>query len=213
MISIQTATDMSKPTGADEPTAPVEPGAPEPDLEANPAPQSSAKPIPRIWIPAVLSVGLLIAAVYLGGRIVSAHSQTSIHRVARPAIAQVAPQPSITPVPVTQPKPEVKPEPKPETPAVSEPAAATPAIAADEQIPKITPKPGERYIQVGALDLKLTLRYIPRLEQAKFEPHVAPGPTPDLLRVLIGPFPDRDSLNAVKSELDSAGIDNFVRQY
>ena len=32
------------------------------------------KRMPLVWIPATLSVGLLIAAIYLGGRILTAHS-------------------------------------------------------------------------------------------------------------------------------------------
>ena len=77
----------------------------------------------------------------------------------------------------------------------------------------ITPKAGERYIQVGALDLEATRRYLGKLRQSKLEPHVAPGPKPELLRVLIGPFADHDSLVATKNDLESAGIDNFVRKY
>ena len=217
MITIQAATEMTKAAAPVQTAAPVESVAAQADSESDipSQPQPTAKPIPRIWIPAIFSIGLLIAAIYVGGRIVSAHAQVR-PKAAHRAVAQVAPHPAIAPIPVAQPTPEATPEPKPALPVIAaqpEPAPVKSAIAENEQIPRIVPKAGERYIQVGALDLKLTLRYLPQLEQAKFVPHVAPGPTPDLLRVLIGPFSNRDSLNSVKAELDQAGIANFVRQY
>ena len=57
------------------------------------------------------------------------------------------------------------------------------------------------------------LRYVDELRRNKFEPRVAPGPAPELLRVLVGPFPDRDSLTKAKADLDAAKIDCFVRAY
>jgi cell division septation protein DedD len=160
--------------------------------------------MPLVWIPATLCVGLLIAAIYLGGRILTAHSHAApapVHSqaaVAKPAAAPAAP--TVTPaIPVAT----VQANPEPEAPE----------LETDEQVPMITPKEGERYIQVGALDLESTERYIPKLRQAKLEPHVAPGPKPELLRVLIGPFADQDSLAGIKNQLDGAGIPNFVRKY
>jgi cell division septation protein DedD len=167
--------------------------------------------MPMLWIPVTLCVGLLIAAIYLGGRILAVHS----HAIAPVEAAVVQPQlvqakPAV-PAPVAPPVVGAKPEPKPETP--SQPKAEAPALSRGEPVPMITPKAGERYIQVGALDLEATRRYIGVLRQAKLEPHVAEGPKPELLRVLIGPFADNDSLVATKNGLDTAGIENFIRQY
>ena len=85
----------------------------------------------------------------------------------------------------------------------------------DDEIPIITPKAGERYIQVGALDLEMTAtrRFVARLRNEKLEPHVAPGPKPELMRVLIGPFDNPDALSAKQAQLQAEGIDTFVRQY
>jgi cell division septation protein DedD len=193
--------------------------------------------MPLVWIPATLCVGLLIAAVYLGGRIVTAHSSPAPVRT-KPLVTTAAPiatqaAPIVTPAApvVTQAAPveaqvKAKAEPKPEAPKQAKPAApqqakseqaksepARPKQVTGDPVPMIAPKDGERYIQVGALDLERTRRYIGHLREAKLEPHVAPGPTPEMLRILIGPFADRDSLASIKSQLDSAGIDNFVREY
>lgn len=182
---------------------------------ATPSETAKAR-MPMVWIPATLCVGLLIAAIYLGGRIVTANRHASAAS-RTPAVVQAVVQPKPTPVAIAPapaapvPAVEVKTEPKPEAaPKTAKPDAAPLDLA---EVPMITPKAGERYIQVGALDLEATRRYLGKLRQSKLEPHVAPGPKPELLRVLIGPFADHDSLIATKNDLESAGIENFVRQY
>lgn len=216
--------------------------------DATPSPGSAAsdpeehkKRIPLVWIPITLGVGLLIAAIYLRGRIVITRSH------AKPAIAQVSAPVQVKPAEV---KPlEAKPaEAKPAEvkPAEVKPAAVTPALSVaqpalaqralappssrDAEVPKfvgpeltlsapadgipmIEPHKGELYVQVGALNTAATLRMVQRMRNEKLDPHVAPGPKPELLRVLIGPFDTRDALNARKAQLESEGVDTFVRQY
>jgi cell division septation protein DedD len=163
------------------------------------------KRIPLIWIPATIGVGLLIAAIYLGGRIVKAHTQEpeAIH-VATPVIAPAkpVPQPAI-------------PEPAPPAPAQKPVASTEPltAVTPEDGIPVINPQAGETYIQVGAFNAQATRRFVQYLHDKKLEPHVAPGPSPGLMRVLIGPFDNPDALNERKAQLATEGIDTFVRQY
>jgi cell division septation protein DedD len=199
------------------PPASEESAAPEPS-----GPAAAKEPLPLVWIPATLCVGLLIAAVYLGGRIVTAHSHSIAHVQSKPAVTHAAPVVTkadlvvpaaapVTPAPAVQ----AKAEPKPEAPkhAKAEAPTEAPQHPADGAVPMIAPHDGERYIQVAALDLERTRRYVGHLRDAKLEPHVAPGPTPEMLRVLIGPFTDRESLASTRSQLDRAGIANFVREY
>jgi cell division septation protein DedD len=172
--------------------------------EAEAKTEEHKKRIPLVWIPATLGVGLLIAAVYLGGRIVKAHPQAPepVH-LAPPVIPAVKPlvQPSAP-----------EPAPPPPTPTVVRPEPLT-VVTPDDGIPMISPQAGEMYIQVGALDEEATRRFVQRLRDEKLEPHVATGPTPELMRVLIGPFNNRDALNERKAQLESEGIATFVRQY
>jgi cell division septation protein DedD len=77
----------------------------------------------------------------------------------------------------------------------------------------ITPQPGERYIQVGAFNEEATRRFVERLRNTSRQPHVAAGPTPQILRVLIGPFDDPGKLAEEKKRLESEGVDTFVRRY
>ncbi len=191
--------------------------------DATPSPASAAsdpeehkKRIPLVWIPITLGVGLLIAAIYLRGRIVITHSH------AKPAIAQGTAPPEIK-------QAAVRPAPVLAQPVLAQPALAQPPVkqaeapkfvgpeltltAPADGIPMIAPHKGEIYVQVGALNTPATLRMVQRMREEKLDPHVAPGPRPELLRVLIGPFDNRDALNARKAQLESEGVDTFVRQY
>ena len=259
------------PAGPETPAAGASVSAPEtPEVDA-PAEEKAAeepkKTIPMAWIPATLGLGLLIAVVYLGGRIVTAKAHTS-PSVQPAAVAQtkVAPAPATptpaTPTPATpapavaapptataaapaaatppvpavqakadlRPQPVVAPKPSPLAPLEqaheSKPIATTPVKAVAEakpagntaepdlaDLPTITPQPGQRYVQIGALIPKAAHRYLGQLHLDRLQPHVAPGPTPDLVRVLIGPFDDRDVLAAVQAQLDAQGIQNFIRRY
>jgi cell division septation protein DedD len=191
----------------------------DPSLPPEPSEEELKNRIPLVWIPATLVVGLLIAAVYLGGRIVKAHPSANTSS-ANPAVVQKA-------TPAVPPPVSVKSDPAPlAEPAKASPVAETPAPAAtasrsepltavtpDDGIPMITPQTGERYIQVGALDQEATRRFVQRLRKEKLDPHVAIGPTPELMRVLIGPFDNRDALNEKKAQLELGGFDTFIREY
>jgi cell division septation protein DedD len=214
--------------------------------EVAPTTEEHEHRIPLVWIPATLSAGLLIAAIYLGVRIFTAHSHAapstrSANVVpARPTLAQPPSQPNVAPhaavAPTAAPianQPEVKSEVEPadgsqskalaQAEAITEPPKPafkpvgpqqpTMSLDAQDAVPMITPRAGERYIQVGALNPEATRRFVQRLRNEKMEPHVAPGPKPELMRVLIGPFNDRDAITEQKTQLQSHGIDNFVRKY
>jgi len=157
--------------------------------------------MPLVWIPATLGVGLSIAAVYLGSRILSGH----------PAAPSPAPARTETSVSVAVPPMAVRPsesesQNKPEAPSSN-------PLSAVDSLPMIDPQPGEQYIQVSALRPEAAQRFISQLREAKLKPYVAPGPSPEVLRVLIGPFADQDALLETKQNLARAGIKNFVRRY
>ena len=169
-----------------------------PDVSApdpQPKPVVWKKRIASIWIPAILGLGLLTAFAYVGVRIVAGKSQTAAPVVAKetPALAPAAPSP------VSQPQPASK-------PVSTAPAQAMPFTV-------ITPLPGERYLQVAAVSPHMVLIYIDTLREIKMDAVVAPGPTPDLLRILVGPFADRDSIDKAMDQLRSSGRSPIVRSY
>lgn len=171
------------------------------------------KRIPLASIPVTIIIGLLVAALYLGGRILTAH------RDPKPAAAvhhqMQAPPAETKPAERT----EAKPETAPVQAAASEPATPEKALpetaSGDGELPRIQPHSGERYLQVGALppETKDTLRFVERLRSEGLDPHVAEGPTPALIRVLIGPFTKLEALNEKKAQIENEGIATFVREY
>jgi cell division septation protein DedD len=169
-----------------------------------------------VWIPATLSVGLLIAALYLGSRILTAHSPAPSPVKTVKTMTTVAPQPAPPPQPKSEPISETNPQPL-TPPEELKPDAGDPLpMIAGDQLPMIAPQAGERYIQVAAvatLSVADTRRYIAELRRAKLDPHLAPGPIPELRRVLIGPFATQDALDQTRSDLARAGNKNFVRKY
>lgn len=214
----------SKPTASESTTA-QDPVIAEHNTIAEQKREAPRKRIPLASIPVTILIGLLIAALYLGGRIFTARRvqkpAPAIHN-AMPAMPHPAP---VEAKAVSQP---VQPEAKPVAPAaqaltpkprVAEPEPARSVSPASNSsadgLPMIQPHSGERYIQVGALDPDAndTRRFVERLRQEGMNPHVAQGPTPELMRVLIGPFANLDALNEKKAQIESEGIDTFVREY
>jgi len=165
--------------------------APKPE---EPKPVDWTKRIVSLWIPAILGLGLLTAFAYVGVRIAAGKPQ--VQAVSSPA----TPAPAKIQVPVdVPPAPAPKPVPQPNV------------IAANFTV--ITPQPGERYLQVGAVSPHMVLTYIDHLRIVNLDAVIAPGPTPDLLRVLVGPFPDRDSMDKAKAILEASGRSPIIRSY
>ena len=149
------------------------------------------KRIASVWIPAILGLGLLLAFAYLGVRIVAGKSQAV---PTAPSVRTVAP--ATAPVP----------------PKAAEKPAPRPTINATNFI-LITPQAGERYLQIAAVSPHMVLTYVDNLRKVNLDAVVAPGPTPDLLRVLVGPFSDRESMDQAKARLEAAGKHPFIRDY
>jgi cell division septation protein DedD len=174
---------------------------------------TNKKRMPLVWIPATLIVGLLIAAIYLGGRIVTGHQ-------APPAAASAIEQPPAPQAPPAQP-PAAEPVSAPPAVQPAQESVVNPEIKSEPTLPNeltsphplTTPHQGERYIQIGAFNQEATTRFVLNLRIKKMEPHIAPGPTPEILRVLIGPFDSLGSLDEKKAQLEREGFDTFVRQY
>ena len=171
------------------------------------APEAPSKPvdwkkrIASVWIPAILGLGLIMAFAYVGVRIVAGKSR--VESKAAPAKIET---------PVIKAPANVPPEPAPK-PVAPKPAAPKPASLDPKPFTLITPPPGERYLQVAAVSPHMVLTYVDTLRQVNLDAVVAPGPTADVLRILVGPFSDQDSMNQAKAQLEAAGKSPIVRSY
>ena len=188
--------------GSIPPETPAQPGA----AAQVPLPAAAPKKnIQLIWISFTLCAGLLTATGYVGSRILTAKSNAATP----PPVTRAAPRVSVAAPPTEQATPPQEREQATPSPVVA-PAAAT--VAADDWS-LIEPQPGERYIQLAAVNPESARRYSGDLRRYNLAPRLAPGPAPGVLRVVIGPFPDDTSLHTAKAQLEVSGIEHFIRTY
>jgi hypothetical protein len=159
--------------------------------------------------------------------------------VSKPQLVAVAkPAPEVPkPPPVLESKPAAKPksEPVKAAPVKAEPVKPAPpaAVAAQPSAPKhseehailhrdpkpydgpiLKPQPGQIYVQVGAYSPNYTGSFLSILEKKGIHGVVAPGPSQDVNRVLVGPLPDPSTVKNTHGELQKAGLnDAFARKY
>lgn len=215
----------------EEMTDPLQPPGPTPAMVPEQDPAEVLKKRVYIGFAATMAFGMAIAGAYITGRLFAKQTRvhaattvsskmtprTSIVEQPKPAPAPVvveqAPlvaEPTVAPAPVT---PEVvekaKPEPMPAVAQASEPASAPDVTVGDV----ISPKHGEKYLQLAALGPHATVRYIPELRADGIQAVVAPGPESSIYRIVVGPFSDQSSLEKQRDALEAAGIQSMLRVY
>ena len=152
---------------------------------------------------ATVAIGLALASLYVGGRIVSARRAP---RVAS-AVIRVAP--------LGQPAVATKPS--------NEPVAPAPAAVSRAAKPKtsnaspswniVNPRPGEMYLQVAAIPARTIDPFLVQLEAKGFRPVIAPCPTDGLYRILLGPYSRPETRADTQTALAAAGFQSMVRVY
>jgi cell division septation protein DedD len=166
---------------------------PNPEIPPANTAQKQAKRV-FIGIAATITVGLALAGWYLGGRIF-ASEKVHAAAITKPA----APAPVIAPV-IAQ---------TIEATPVVEPVTVAPASAWDT----VEPKSGELYLQLATMGPNSTNEYLKVLDANGIHSRVAPGPSENLHRLLIGPYPDKAALEKEQQELEAAGIQFMARRY
>ena len=105
-------------------------------------------------------------------------------------------------------------------PAKSSPARVPPATpqapagkpSGGSAVASVTPGPGRMYLQVAAVGQPQADVVADTLRQKGFPALLAAGPTPALLRVMVGPFADASMLGKAKADLENAGFHPIVRK-
>jgi len=209
----------------------------------NPATEQPKKPIPLTAIPITLAIGLVVALGYVGIRVMapSAHATTIVlpkpaadHSLAnaevpQPVTADVAPSAVIAPAPVVHSvsaaatadvrpglvaRAQESPVPTPPSDPLDAPQASpSQASAAEKNLDLIAPRPGERYLQIAAIAASMVPSFLADLKKYNVRASVAPGPHDGLVRIVIGPFADRDSAARAKDQIQTKWTDCFVRLY
>lgn len=141
-----------------------------------------------------MAVGLVLTTLYLGTRIVT--SRTNVHPTA-PVVKVAAPV--ATPQLVKVPEPVVSNIRK---------ESVSPLVHRN-----VTPKPGEKYVQIAAFGPKALQSYLRELESKGLHPVIAPGPSDGIYRILIGPYTNMETLEQTRRTLQVVGMDSIVRAY
>ncbi len=124
-----------------------------------------------------------VAASYVAGRAMA--PKTSPDAPSAPVVVR---EPDPPPIVMNQ-------EPDPEPPLFAE------------------PKIGAVYIQMGAVEKGVAVILAEGFRKRGLMAFVASGPSPKILRVLIGPLPDPASYVKAKEAVDKLGLENFARKY
>jgi SPOR domain len=184
--------------------------------------------VPLMAIPITLAIGLLVAAGYVGNRILVSRGHATPLVAASPAPAVAASngpgvasarQPQSAPAPAAQPVKEAaagvaRSADIPIPPAEKRDRAALNPDSADNTAPGlIAPQPGERYLQIAAISADMVTVFLADLRKYDVNASVAPGPHDGLVRIVVGPFADRDSVGRAKDQIQAKWPDCFVRLY
>ena len=72
--------------------------------------------------------------------------------------------------------------------------------------------PGQRYLQVGAVERPVAVLLTESLRNRGLKGFIASGPSNGIYRVLVGPLPANSDYVLAKSTVDGMGIPTFTRQ-
>src|ERR1700693_1199257 len=163
------------------------------EIQPNPeTPADSAKmQAKRVFIgfAATITIGLTVAGWYVGGRIFAAekvHAAAIVQPVSSAPVLEIANPVESAPIPSI-----------PEAPAWN----------------TVEPQPGDLYLQLPTMAPNPTNDYLKPLDAKGIHPRIAPGPSENLHRLLIGPYPDQAAVEKEQQELESAGIQFIARRY
>ncbi|HLG98715.1 MAG TPA: SPOR domain-containing protein [Bryobacteraceae bacterium] len=209
---------------------------PQLEPQSGQAAEEPKRRVPFMAIPAILAVGLLLATGYVAARVIESRPHATAI-VAHKTVAPVssARQPDAAHVEALSKSPvEVHaasvPEPPEERPATVADASSPPPAemvpenpaasaanlepeAAGNNLDLISPQHGQRYLQIAAISARYTQQFLAQVSRYNVKASVAPGPNEDLVRVVIGPFADRETLAAAKAQIQVKWPDCFVRVY
>jgi cell division septation protein DedD len=157
---------------------------------------SATKQAKRVFIglAATITIGLVIAGWYVGGRIFAVDKVHAAAAIAKPISSTVEATPVAEPVTIPH-----------ETPKTSD--AATAAWNT------VDPQPGELYLQLATMGPNSTNEYLKALDSQGIHPRIAPGPSDNLHRIVLGPYPDKAALEKQQQELEASGIQFMARRY
>jgi cell division septation protein DedD len=168
---------------------------PNPETPADPAKMQAKRVF--IGFAATITIGLAVAGWYVGGRIFAAEK---VHAAAIVKPVSTSPAPPAAPAPA--------------------PVVAKPVEAVEAEVPveaptwnTVDPQPGDLYLQLATMGPNSTNEYLKELDAKGIHPRIAPGPSENLHRLILGPYPDKAALEKEQQELETTGVQFMARRY
>lgn len=166
----------------------------------------------------VVLLGVFFALGYAMGRN-SMPTPLVENRITPATGGQTSPKPSTMDGVVAQPQPAAQ---APTSTASPEGAGTT---AQPQQAPPVEtppapaegglldPKPGDTYLQVGAVKRPEAEVLVEMLSRSGFKAGIAPAPLENMFRVLVGPVRTEAEQGKLKTDLEKAGFKPIPRRY
>jgi len=147
---------------------------------------------------------LCSGTAYLAGKAAAARSMPAPMVAASPAPAAPISTPAGNPAAVPM--------------AASQPSGINALLAQDSTHPADEsvfgePENGALYIQVGATDRAAAMTLTTSLRTRGFSSLAAPGPSPDVFRVMVGPYKNVQEFQVAKDAINQLGLTAFARTY
>ena len=156
-----------------------------------------------------ITFGLFLSGWYVSSRVLLAGKP--------PAIVHVELPPPPAPV-----ESAVATEPVPSKPVPFKPAAPKPVVAKPVSatlppvqviVKHVEPREGDRFLQLAAMGPHATEDYLKLLAAKGISPLIAPGPSENIERILMGPYANSTELKKAQTALEGQGIQTMVRVY
>jgi hypothetical protein len=98
-------------------------------------------------------------------------------------------------------------------PPLADARAAVPGRDGSFKRRDANPRAGEKYLQIAAYGPRALDAYLKTLERQGLHPVVAPGPTDNVYRILIGPFSNSAAIEETRHFMQASGIQPILRSY
>lgn len=174
-----------------------------PDLQPAALEQSASSPeevefvLGQRQVASVLFVAIVVLVILC----------TLAYIAGRGAGSRAAPQAAAIRVTVPPPPPPILPKP------VEAPRAAPPANLSFGATNAPAPRPGDVYLQIGAVERGFAEVLVIGLRAKGYPSVMTPSSGEKIFRVLIGPLNDPAAYARAKSEMEAAGLNFFPRRY
>ncbi|MFN7918789.1 MAG: hypothetical protein U0Q16_01755 [Bryobacteraceae bacterium] len=168
----------------------------------------------------VVAISLVATTIYLVGRLGGARTPTVQSAAPVPQPARASKLATVAPKPAAPSSSPVAPSPLAPAATVPGPVVATagaalvpPAILSAPAAVQPAPPAGQAFLQVTATEFPMAAKVVEQLSQSSLPARIVEGPSPQIVRVIVGPISDAARSDAWKKEIEKLGFKPFPKKY